>query len=148
MSTRASEVKFGESQERQILERWAKLSPFANGVEKWTKSVPFADYDFFGWSKDNIPFVAVEIKARRSQWGKWGDVIFPLRKHKFAKRLSHFNIHLIGVTGYSCGTLVEVDLLDDPCKIEMITRHDRPNMPVRHCFYTDEKLTIYGKAAA
>jgi len=143
MSTKAAEVKFGEGLERGILNRWAEVSAFAKGVSKWTKSPPCADYDFVGWSPDHIPFIFVEIKARRSRWGTWGDVIFPLRKRKMAKRLSNFNIHLIGVTSYSCGTLVEVDLLDDPQEEKMITRHDRPNMPVRHCVYTGDSLTIY-----
>jgi hypothetical protein len=143
MSTKASEVRFGESQERGILSRWADLSDYATGVAKWTKSAPCADYDFVGWSADHIPYIFVEIKARRSRWGTYGDVIFPLRKRKMAKRLSHFNIHLIGVTAYSCGTIVEVDLLDDPKEEKMITRHDRPNMPVRHCVYAGDSLRIY-----
>lgn len=140
---RAQEVKWGESQERGVLDRWCRVSPYAAGVERWTKSVPMADYDFVGWSAAHIPIIFLEIKVRRSRWGHFGDVIFPLRKHKFAKQLSHINCALIGVTSYSCGNLVEVDLLEAPDRVEMITRKDRPNQPVRHVVYAGDKLTIY-----
>lgn len=137
------EVNFGLEAELPILRGWARVSPYARGVARWTKSTQYADYDFIGWSKDGIPFVFVEVKERRSCWGDYDDVIFPRRKHRFARRLSHFNIALLGVTRYSCGTLVEVNLQDEPDEQRLITRRDRPNSPVWHVIYPLDALTVF-----
>jgi hypothetical protein len=141
---KADEVALGEAQEVPILRSWVKLSPYARGVHKWRKSVQFADYDFVGWTKDAIPITFVEVKGRRSEWGKYGDVIFPWRKHRLAKRLTHINVPLIGVTRYACGTIVEVNLQDDPDDRVALSRRDRPGMaPVWHAVYREPSLVVY-----
>jgi hypothetical protein len=141
---KAKEVQFGEGQEVQILGSWARHSEYAAGVDKWRKGQKFAHYDFVGWSEDHIPFVFVEVKQRRSKWGTyWEDVIFPLTKHKFAQRLGHFNIALIGVTRYGCGSLVEANLQDKPTEVVLIERRDRPGIKVKHVRYEGEQLRVY-----
>jgi hypothetical protein len=143
VAAKADEVKFGEDAEADILQRWARLSKYATGVSKWLKAGQFTQFDFAGFSDEYIPLTYVEIKNRRSKWGVYGDVIFPIKKHDFARRLGRNSIAMVGVTAYSCGTIVEVDLADVPDEEKFITRRDRPGTTVKHGLYRESQLGVF-----
>lgn len=140
---RAAEVRFGEGVEDEILRRWALQSKQATGITRWLKSHPYAHFDFAGFNADFIPITYVEVKRRRSSWGQYGDVMFPMVKHDFARRLARSCIGLCGVTYYACGTVVEVDLADEPAEVKVVTRRDRPNEPCRHGFWKGAQLSVF-----
>jgi hypothetical protein len=140
---REREVRFGVSQEREILTEWGKRSKYASGTARSIVGPQFADFDRILLSKEGLPLCYVEIKARRSSWGRYPDVIFPKRKHTFARRLAGYNLALIGVTRYGDGTIVEVNLGDTPADIVQIERRDRPGQSFPHAVYRGDQLTVY-----
>lgn len=141
------EVAWGESFEVAILRRWAALSPFARGAKFVIRSGAYADYDFEIKDKRHLPIAYVEVKRRRSPLARFGDAIFPLRKHDFAKLLAAYNIPLLAVTEYGCGALVEVNLTVLPARTGGIKRHDRGGKPVPHAFYEGDQLTVLAEAS-
>lgn len=140
----ASEVAFGESAEERILSRWLKLSAFAEGHSGYLHSPDFKDFDFYVHDRDGFVIAYCEVKRRRTPWGQYPDVIFPIRKHKRAKTASlKHSMPFIGVTEYGCGTLVEINLAKAPSGKKMIARRDRPGTPaVEHAIYSLRQLTV------
>lgn len=137
------EVAWGESREGRILKTWMSLSTYAHGAARVIKSNDYDDFDFLLLTKPGLPLCYVEVKVRRTGFGKYGDAIFPMRKHEFAKQLSRHKLPFVGVTLYGDGTLVEVDLTKAPSSQRDITRRDRPGMkPVPHGFYSKRQLTV------
>lgn len=138
------EVAWGEANEERILKRWLKLSAFAEGCEAFRKSDEFRDFDFYVEAPGGYVRCYVEVKRRRTEFAKYGDAIFPLRKHKHALRESLLTgIPHVAVTEYGCGTLVEVVLSKKPSVTKDVVRRDRPGMkPVPHAFYTRRQLTV------
>jgi hypothetical protein len=144
----ASEVAWGESAEEAILLRWLRLSSFCKGWKSYAKSGGFKDFDFYILDRDGFLMAYVEVKRRRSHFSKYGDAIFPLRKHKRARQsvLKH-DIPFIGVTLYGCGTLVEVPLSKVPSSTRDIQRRDRPNTkPVPHAIFSKRQMTVLAEA--
>ena len=142
------EVAWGEAAEERIVQRWLKLSPFAEDCETFRKSDEFRDFDFYIEAKGGYVRCYVEVKRRRTDFAKYGDAIFPLRKHNHARRESlKTGIPHIAVTEYGCGTLVEVNLAKKPASTKDVARRDRPGMkPVPHAFYTRRQLTVLEEA--
>jgi hypothetical protein len=137
------EVDWGESQEAVVLKRWIATSSFARPGARIVASEKFDDFDRIVFDKIGLPIAYLEIKVRRSPFTRFGDAIFPARKHKFARQLRVYNLPFVAVTQYGCGTLVEVDLSQEPDGRRAIARRDRPGMtPVPHVLYDRESLTV------
>jgi hypothetical protein len=85
----------------------------------------------------------LEIKFRRVEFSEFGDAMFPERKVRFAREVCHDRgeYPLIAVTEYACGTLVEVDLRDEPAERRFVKRFDRTKA-VPHVFYSKDQLTV------
>lgn len=139
---RQAEVRFGLDVEEPILADWAKLSGHAKGARGFLKGGRYDDFDFLIVGRDGTVSCYVEVKQRRVEFGKYGDVIFPLRKYALGKLVSGRGCALLVVTRYSCGTLVEVNLSQPPTKRLTIERRDRPGEAVPHVSYSGSKLTI------
>lgn len=135
------EVDWGESQEARVLKRWIETSTYARSGARVVASNKFDDFDRIVFDRRGLPVAYLEIKVRRSPFARFGDAIFPERKHKFARELRVFNLPFVSVTEYGCGTLVEVDLSQQPDRTGFIKRRDRDNA-VPHVFYERESLTV------
>lgn len=145
-AAKKKEVAFGEGVEVDIWRQWKRVSPYATGVRRWMRARVIGDFlhfDFIGFSAEGIPLTYLEVKERRVAWGAYPDLMMPFVKHAFAKRLARSTVPLISVTRYSCGSLVELDLADEPDEIRFITRSDRPNESVKHCFWSADKVKVY-----
>lgn len=71
----------------------------------------------------------------------FGDAIFPYRKHEYAIKLrDKHGIRFLSAVEYP-DALVEVDLAVKPSSVRDLLRSDRTT-PVKHAFYTREKLTV------
>lgn len=148
--SRAGEVEWGESQEARIVSAWAKLSKWADGAASVLKLPQYADYDFALLDSCGLPVCWVEVKSRRSRLDRFGDILFPLRKHEAAVTLRQkHRIPAIGVTQYSCGSLIEVGLWLNPEAVwEDFQRHDRPGKKVPHVLYNKSQGKILRKASS
>ena len=142
--SKASEVEWGEASEEKILRRWVKLSAFSKEAKGYHKTPAFCDFDFYVYDEAGFIICYVEVKRRRTEFSKYGDAMFPMRKHKRARQSAvKFNLPVIGVTEYGCGALVEVNLGKEPARKKDVSRRDRPGMrPVPHAFYTKRQLTL------
>lgn len=145
-ANRQAEVRFGIAAEEPILEDWAKLSKHAKTARGYFKGGRYDDFDFLILDKDGTVTTYVEVKERRIAFGKYGDVIFPLRKYVLGKKVSARGQTLLVVTRYTCGTLLEVDLSQAPTKRLDIERRDRPGESVPHVSYSGNKLSFLRRA--
>jgi len=150
MASKRAEIVWGTAQEERIGQRWMALSEYAEGASCLLKAGEFADVDFVLLDREGMPVCYVEVKYRRKTFAAFGDALFPLRKHTFAKKLyDKHSIPFIGVAEYSCRTIVEVDLLEEPARRwNDFKRHDR-SRSVPHIVYSRNQLTVLeeGKAA-
>jgi hypothetical protein len=149
MSSRVSierEVAWGESREGLVVRRWLDLSPMGIQAVRVIKSSEYDDFDFYCFKKNGGPLVWLEVKVRTIDFGLYGDAMFPLRKHIYAKRMwEAHKIPVYAVTEYKCGTLAEVDLLEEPSSTRDIVRHDRKgDKPVPHAFYLKHQMRVIG----
>jgi len=135
------EVDWGESQEARVLRRWIDTSSYARAGARIVASEKFDDFDRIVFDRRGLPIAYLEIKVRRSPFTRFGDAIFPERKHKFARDLRVYNLPFVAVTEYGCGTLVEVDLSQQPDATRLIKRQDRERA-VMHVFYDRDSLTV------
>jgi hypothetical protein len=142
--TLSDEVAWGTADEPRIVARWAKLSEWAKAASMARKGGGFFDWDYQLFAKDGFPVCYLEVKKRRSPLWKYGDALFPKRKHDMGRRLlAEHGLRLIGVVEYGCGSLVEVDLSEKPSRYRDITRRDRPGMtPVPHVIYDKGRLRL------
>lgn len=141
---RDAEVAFGTSHEGRILARWAAKSKYAAGARGFLKGGRYDDYDFVVFAGDGLVICYLEVKLRRSPLSRFGDVMFPARKHDFAVRARRERkTPVVAVTEYGCGALVEVGLWLDPDVRKNVARRDRPGMkPVPHVFYEKAKMKV------
>ena len=138
-----NEVEWGETQEGRILARWLKASMYAQGAARMIGSNGFDDYDYLLLDERGIVVCYVEVKRRRTALAKYGDAMFPWRKHQFALLVAEQNVPFIGVTEYGCGALTEVNLTQPPATKKDVARRDRPGMkPVPHGLYSKKQLTV------
>lgn len=138
------EVNWGEAQEEPIFVRWRDLSPNARGAA-WAMPGPkYSDWDRLVFDSDSSPVCYLEIKRRRVEFAKFGDVLLPERKVKFCvKEGAAHRLPFFLVTEYSCGSLVEVDLSQEPDQRVLIARRDRPGQKrVAHVLYEGKKLRL------
>lgn len=135
-----AEVGFGEACEDPILLQWAEFSPSAADIRGYLKAGQYDDFDFVIFGKSGLVVCYLEIKQRRIKFGQYGDVMFPLRKHKLALDLKRKEVLFLAVTRYACGTVIEVDLSAIPTKKADVTRRDRPGETKPHVFYSGRKL--------
>lgn len=143
MPSKSAEVAWGTSQEERIGQRWMRLSEYAEGAVCLLKAGQYADVDFVLLDNEGMPLCYVEIKYRRKPFAAFGDALFPLRKHTFAKKLwKGHSIPFIGVAEYSCGTIVEVDLLTEPARRWSDFKRNDRKKPVPHIVYSAPQLTI------
>ncbi len=140
---RTLEVEWGEAQEEPIFKRWRDSSASACDASWALPSPKYCDWDRLVFDKSGSPICYLEIKRRRIEFAKYGDVLLPDRKVKFCVRegATH-RIPFYLVTEYSCGSLVEVDLSQEPDLRVMITRRDRSQAPVLHALYEGKKIKL------
>lgn len=137
------ELAWGEAHESAVLKRWVKLSPHARGAKRFLRTEELDQYDFLVLDGLGVPLCFVEIKVRRTDLAKYGDVLTPWSKHTFAKKLARHQLPFLLVTQYACGSLVEVDLTGKPAVKKQVARRDRPGMkPVPHGLYQGTQLTV------
>lgn len=137
---KAAEVAQGTSQEERILARWAKHHPEARG---FLKGGTYDDFDFVVFGQNGLVYCYLEVKFRRVPLSKYGDALFPLRKHAFAKLSRAQRLTpVLAVTEYSCGSLVEVDLAEEPGERRDVTRRDRPGRSVPHVLYGKTQMRV------
>ena len=143
MASKRHEIAWGTAQEERIGQRWMNLSKYSVEAGALLKAGKYADVDFVLLTSEGMPVCYVEIKYRRKPFAAFGDALFPERKHKFAKTLwEKHSIPFIGVAEYSCGTIVEVDLLTAPARLwSDFKRHDR-HKSVPHVIYSAKQLTV------
>ena len=145
MSTRISdsiqrELAYGQTDEENILRRWAPLTQLLRGAERFVKGAEFDPYDFFVFGKKGLPFGTVDTKRRRVPITEYGDVMVPQSKCDFARRVGLMSVL---VTEYGCGSLVELDLRLEPSEVRNITRRDRPGMkPVPHAIFLLDQAVV------
>lgn len=140
--SRASEVTFGESQEKRILRRWMRLKGIRADKVRVLASRAMQDWDFLLLDQSGFPVGYVEIKMRRSALVTYGDAIAPWRKHRFAIQLRDIHkIPFVMVTEYP-DALVEVDLADPPARQRSITRRDRGGDGVLHGIWEGAQLSV------
>jgi len=141
---RTVEVDWGEAREEPIFKRWRQLSPNANGARFAAPGPKYADWDRLVFDASSSPVCYLEIKKRRVEFAKFGDVLLPERKVKFCvKEGAQHRIPFFLVTEYACGTLVEVDLSQEPDQYVLIGRGDRPGEKrVPHVLYEGDKLLV------
>ena len=137
------EVIWGEAQELDVVKRWAGLSETGREAKRYVKSLDYDPYDVFVMGDKGLPICVLEVKVRRVEFGKYGDVLTPLKKHEFALALREMRIPYLLVTQYACGTLIEVDLAQKPSRTQKIARRDRPGMtPVAHGLWKGKQLVV------
>lgn len=138
------EVNWGEAAEEPIFKRWCQLSPNA-GEAKWALPGPkYSDWDRLVFDKACSPICYLEIKQRRVELARFGDVILPQRKTDFCvKEGAAHRIPFYLVTLYACGSLVEVDLSQKPDEKFLLARNDRPGQKaVPHVRYEGKKICV------
>ena len=137
-----AEVALGTSHEPRILARWAARSKWAAGARGFVKGGRYDDFDFIIFGGDGLVICYLEVKLRRSPLSRFGDVMFPARKHAFAlEARTKRKTPVVAVTEYGCGALVEVGLWQEPDVRRDVARRDRPGMkPVPHVFYEKGKM--------
>lgn len=142
--TLTDEVAWGESEENRIVARWSKFSEWAQTATGARKGGRYFDWDYQLFTREGFPVCFLEVKKRRSPLYKFGDALFPKRKYDAGRKLlAEYNLRLIAVVEYGCGSLVEVDLSERPSRFTDITRRDRPGMkPVPHVIYDKHRLTL------
>lgn len=142
------EVAWGEAQELDVVKRWSVLSEFGREARRYVKSLDYDPYDVLVLADKGLPLCALEVKVRRSPFGKYGDVLTPMKKHEFAVQMGDLGFPYLLVTQYACGTLVEVDLSETPADSRPIARRDRPGMtPVLHGFWKGSQLRMLAVAS-
>jgi hypothetical protein len=144
-----AEVEHGLANEERILARWRESSARAKDARGFLKGGTYDDFDFVVFDKRGVVICYLEVKLRRSALARFGDVMFPARKHAFAKQvLAERKTPVVAVTEYGCGALVEVDLALPPESARDIVRRDRPGMkPVPHVFYGKSQMTVLVKGS-
>lgn len=143
LSAPIEEVNFGESQERAVATLWTKISSTGKQAERFVKSGSFDPYDVLVIGARGVPLCVLEIKVRRVEWGTYGDILAPLKKHLFALELKERGLPYLLVTHYACGTLVEVDLSEHPKEEKAVARRDRPGMtPVMHGLWKGDQVKV------
>jgi hypothetical protein len=148
LKQRLDEVAWGEHREGAVLAAWAEHAPQAQFATRFIKSGPTDPYDVFVFGRKSLPLCALELKVRRQPLADYGDVMLPLSKHEFAKNLNRYSIPFLSVTLYECGSLVQVNLLNEPCQVKPISRRDRPGMePVPHAFYKGGSFQVLRAAS-
>jgi len=138
----SQEVAWGQGQERKVAERWlAALEETPQRIKgaRLEKGEMYADYDFKVFDSFNQLRCYLEVKVRRTAWHKYRDVLLPARKHEFAKR--NPDVPCLAVILFSDEVLVEVDLLADPSRTQMIRRRDR-DKAVPHVIYDEDKCRV------
>lgn len=141
--TLSDEVKWGESEENRIVARWAKLSGWSTQATGARKGGRYHDWDYVLFTREGFPVCFLEVKKRRSPLYRFGDALFPKRKHDFGREiLARNNLRLIGVVEYGCGSLVEVDLSERPSRFRGIKRRDRGGPEIPHVIYDKHRLTL------
>lgn len=143
MSSKQTEVAWGLAQEERIASRWLNLVEDPVG-STLIKAGAYADFDFYVANGLGLIHVYLEVKMRRKPLSAFGDAMFPARKHDTALAAQKLgNIPFLAVTEYACGSLVEVNLADEPSSRRNIARRDRPGMdPVPHIFYDKSKMKV------
>ena len=141
--SKQAEVQFGLAQEERIAMRWLNVKEDPVG-STLIKAGDFADFDFYVVNGSGLLHAYLEVKMRRKPLSAFGDAMFPARKHETALLAREIgNIPFLAVTEYACGTLVEVDLTDEPSFRRDIKRRDRPGMAaVPHIFYTKDRMKV------
>ncbi len=143
-----AEVEHGLRNEVRILKRWLDESPSADQAGGVYRTSEYHDFDYYvDKDDDGFPLCYLEVKSRRTAFGKFGDLIVPERKHTAALDLKRkHRIKSICITEYGDGTLVEVDLAQKPARVGPIQRRDRRHLPPKpHAFYEGKQLKIIGE---
>lgn len=142
------EVSWGERQEIEVAKRWKQLSVVGRRCFRPVKSLEFDPYDFLILARKGVPVCCLEVKVRRSPFGKYGDVLAPLKKHEFAVQMADLGFPYYLVTEYACGTLIEVNLSLPPAETREIARRDRPGMkPVPHGLWKGDQVLVLAGAS-
>lgn len=137
------EIAWGEGQELDVVKLWAQHSPMGEEAHRYVKSLEFDPYDVLVLREKGLPLCVLEAKVRRVRFEEYGDVMTPLSKHQFARELSAYSIPYFLVTLYSCGALVQVNLLNEPQERRKVARRDRPGMrPVMHGLWKGSGLQV------
>ena len=145
MTVPIAEVEWGESQEAEVVARWTRASDTGKLAHRFVKSLKMDPYDVLVLQERGMPLCALEVKVRRVEFGEYGDVLTPLKKHEFALQMATLGFPYLLVTQYACGTLVEVDLSKAPKETRAIARRDRPGMtPVLHGLWRGKQLRVWG----
>lgn len=144
--SKLAEVRFGTAQEIRVAQRWLHLQrhyTLGEG-ERLVKGGKYDDYDFTLLDDRDRIKCYLEIKVRRTPFAKYGDAMFPERKHDFAIVALEAEGHEFwGVTEYKCGTLAEVLLSVNPAFRKDVQRWDRLDKPgLPHVFYRKAQMTI------
>ena len=140
------EIAWGEGQERDVVALWVRRSPIGRKARRFVKSLEFDPYDVLVLAEKGLPLCALEVKVRRVAFGEYGDVMAPMRKHEFGISMQALGFPFLLVTYYACGTLVEVDLSENPETVRPIARRDRPGMtPVKHGLWSGSQLRVFGE---
>jgi hypothetical protein len=138
-----AEVAFGTAHEGRILKRWSELSSYAAGARGFLKAGKYDDFDFVIFDGRGFVICYLEIKLRRSPLSRFGDCIFPARKHARAlEAQEERKTPMIAVTEYGCGALVEVDLAQEPTRRMMVKRKDRSGPAVPHVVYEKDRMVV------
>ena len=141
------EIAWGEGQERAVVTQWVRVSPIGRKARRFVKSLDFDPYDVLVLAEKGMPLCALEVKVRRVQFGEYGDVMAPMRKHEFGAAMKALGFPFLLITRYADGTLVEVDLSESPGEVRPIARRDRPGMtPVSHGFWKGPQLRVFEAA--
>jgi hypothetical protein len=107
------------------------------------KSSPIARLDYVLLDGEGVPAAYLEVKTRSTPFARFADVICPLTKHTFARKVAEkFDVPVYLVTEYACGTLVEVDLTAKPAGRRQIERRDRPGQRPWHAVYEGKQLKV------
>jgi hypothetical protein len=138
------EVDWGVGQEERVYLAWCERSWLGKQAKRAVKTEEFDPYDVLVFGENAIPLCALEIKVRRVEWGDYGDVMAPIKKHEHALALKERGIPFVLITQYACGTIVQVDLSRGPSKRKMVARRDRPGMkPVEHGLWSGSAVRVY-----
>lgn len=142
--TLQAELAFGENAEVRIIRRWTAKSKAVKKGHSLVKSPSYATLDFLVLDNQAVPVAWLEVKRRRTGLLKYGDAICPWKKHLAAKKLAgRFDVPVLLITEYGCGSLIEVNLATQPARKLDVTRRDRAgSKPVPHALYTLDQLTV------
>lgn len=146
--SRLAEVQWGEGEEGPILKRWMSASPRVRGADRVIRSRPAQDWDYLALDRRGLPLCYIEIKKRRIPLADFGDAMCPIRKHDLARDIHRScRLPFVMVVLYSCGSLVEIDLLEPPAERRDVKRYDRDNH-VPHGLWKGAQLVILNEEVA